>query len=212
MRSRVLVLVPLLALALTGCGSANTSAPKAEVAASYQGALLSKPIALPQTSLTATDGSGFDFASTEAGTLRLVFFGFTHCQDTCPTTMSDLAAALRKVPNDVRAKTRVVFVSTDPKRDTLPVIRAWLDRFDKTFIGVTGTAPQVATAAKAMGVPLLPEEKLPSGGYDVPHGAQVIAFTPDNQAHLIWLGGTQVKQYRSDIVKLLSDPAYGGHT
>ena len=211
MRSRVLVLAPLLALALTACGGGHATAPKPKVATNYQGALLSKPIALPATTLTATDGSGFDFARTDLGTLRLVFFGFTHCEDTCPTTMSDLAAALRKVPADVRDKTKVVFVTTDPKRDTLPVMRAWLDRFDKTFIGVTGTAAQVAAAARAMGVPLLPEEKLPSGGYDVPHGAQVIAFTPDNQAHLIWLGGTQVKQYRSDIVKLLSDPAYGGH-
>lgn len=211
MSRRVLVLAPLLALALAGCGTGRAVTPRPQVAANYQGALLSTPMPLPTTALTATDGKPFDFAARDRGTLRLVFFGFTHCEDTCPTTMSDLAAALRKVPADVRAKTKVLFVTTDPKRDSLPVIRAWLDRFDSSFIGVTGSEAQIAAAAKAMGVPLLPEEKLPSGGYDIPHGAQVIAFTPDNEAHLIWLGGTQVKQYRSDIVKLLSDPAFGGH-
>lgn len=206
-----LVLVPLMLVSLVGCGSGKAVAPKPRVAANYQGAVLSQPIVLPTTQLTGTDGRGFDFAARDAGTLRLVFFGFTHCEDTCPTTMSDLAAALRGVPSDLRAKTHVVFVTTDPKRDSIAAMRSWLDRFDREFLGVTGTATEIAATAKAMGVPLLPDEKLPSGGYDVPHGAQVIAFTPDDKAHLIWLGGTQVKQYRSDIIKLLSDPAYGGH-
>lgn len=210
-RARVLVLAPLLAaLSLTGCGSDKRGDTQPVVAANYQGAVLSKPLALPKTQLTATDGTRFDFATADPGTLRLVFFGYTHCEDTCPTTMADIAAALRKVPVEMRERTRVVFVTSDPKRDTLPVMRKWLDRFDKTFVGVTGTDAQIAAVAKAMGVPLLPEEKLPSGGYDIPHGAQVIPYTPDDKAHLIWLGGTQVKQFRSDIVKLLSDPAYGG--
>lgn len=212
-RTVVLVSGVLVAVtALAGCGSSGGGAAvkDSSVAVRYQGALLSKPIEPPATSLRDTDGARYDFATRDRGLLRLVFFGFTHCEDTCPTTMSDLAVALRKVPSAVREKTRVVFVTTDPKRDSAPVIRTWLDRFDRSFIGVGGTMAQIDAAAKAMGVPLLPDEKLPDGGYDVPHGAQVIAFTPDNQAHLIWLGGTQVKQYSSDIQKLLGDPAFGG--
>lgn len=211
--SRVVVLVPLVvALGLAGCGSAKPDPSRPAVAASYQGALLSKPLALPSTQLTSTDGSRFDFSTAHPGKLSLVFFGYTHCEDTCPTTMADIAAALRKVPADMREQTRVIFVTTDPKRDSLVVMRTWLDRFDKSFLGVTGSEAQIGAVAKTLGVPLLPEEKLPAGGYDIPHGAQVIAFTPDGKAHLIWLGGTQVKQYRSDIVKLLSDPAYGGRS
>jgi protein SCO1/2 len=201
----------LAALALTGCGSGGAAAKQGEpLFARYQGALLSKPLTMPTTAFRATDGSTFDLSTRDRGSLRLIFFGYTHCPDTCPTTMSDIAAALRKVPADVKAATKVLFVTTDPRRDTPAAMREWLGRFDKSFLGLTGTDAQVAAAARALGVPLLPEEKNSSGGYDIPHGAQVIAVTPDDKAHLIWLGGTQVRQYRSDIERLLADPDFGG--
>jgi protein SCO1/2 len=197
---------------LTACGSSggdSVSVGKPEFA-TYQGALLSKPLTLPATSLRATDGTTYDLGTRDRGTLRLVFFGYTHCPDTCPTTMSDIAVALRKVPAEVRSKTKVIFVTTDPRRDTVAAMREWLGRFDKDFVGLTGTPAQISATAAALSVPLLKEEKNASGGYDIPHGAQVIAVTPDDKAHLIWLGGTQVRQYRSDIERLLADPAYGG--
>ena len=207
-----LVVLVAVASGLSACsGSKGDSSAKSKPAfGHYQGALLSKPLALPKTALSSTDGGTLDLSTWSPGSLRLVFFGYTKCPDTCPTTMSDLAVALRKVPDDVRAKTHVVFVTTDPKRDSVSVMREWLGRFNKDFVGLTGSQPAITAAATALGVPLLAAEKLPDGGYDIPHGAQVIAVTPDNQAHLIWLGGTQVKQYESDIEKLLADPAYGG--
>ncbi|MDQ1689533.1 MAG: hypothetical protein QOK42_2508 [Frankiaceae bacterium] len=210
MRRQLGVVLALSCLAFTGCASHSAAKTSKPLFDHYQGALLSKPIVLPVTALRSTDGTTVDLSTRDRGKLRLVFFGYTNCPDTCPTTMSDLAVALRKLPAEVKAKTTVLFVTTDPKRDTLPAMREWLGRFDKGFVGLTGTDAQIAATAKAMGVPLLPEEKTPAGGYDIPHGAQVIAVTPDDKAHLIWLGGTQVRQYESDIQRLLSDPAYGG--
>jgi hypothetical protein len=94
--------------------------------------------------------------------------------------MADIAAALGKVPATDRAKTTVV-ITTDPRRDTGPVLRAWLDRFDPSFVGLTGTDAQLAAAQRAAGVPLAEPEGT-GEGYTVTHSAEVPAFSPDDRA------------------------------
>ncbi|HVV29320.1 MAG TPA: SCO family protein, partial [Mycobacteriales bacterium] len=148
--------------------------------------------------------------ATEArGHLTLLYFGYTNCPDVCPTTMADLGAALRKVPASVARDVRVVFITSDPARDTPAVMRAWLAHFDSglpvPFVGLTSSISAIDAYGQKLGVALEPPKKDKDGTIEVTHGAQVTAFSPqDGKAHLVWTpGGLTPEQYASDIELLM---------
>ncbi len=167
----------------------------------YRGAELSSPYAMPDITLTATDGRPFDLVADTTRPVTVVFFGYTHCPDVCPLVMSDLTAAVLRLPADVRDQTQLLFVTTDPARDTPQALRRYLDRYSDDFVGLTGDRAELVTAAKAMGVPIAGTTRLPSGGYDVSHGAQVIGFRGD-RAPVVWTQGTPVDDLVADITTL----------
>jgi protein SCO1/2 len=123
----------------------------------YAGLHLTDPYQKPEFTLTDTSGAAFDFADRTGAGPTLLFFGYTHCPDVCPTTMADIAVGLRQVDPAVAAKTSVVFVTTDPARDTPEVLGEYLGRFDADlptpFIGLTGDQAQIDQAQLAAGVP-----------------------------------------------------------
>lgn len=168
----------------------------------YKGTELGIPTPIPAVTLTDADGRPYDLKTHAAGKLTLVYFGYTNCPDECPTTMADLAAALRLTPADKRAKVQVVFVTTDPERDTGPVLKHWLGRFDPSFVGLTGTVAQVDDAAKLAATPVEPPRKNADGTVEVDHGTQVNAFGADGVAHLVWLAGVTPKDIAHDIALL----------
>jgi protein SCO1/2 len=156
---------------------------------------------MPDITLTSTDGQPFNLVSGTTTKVTLVFFGYTNCPDVCPLVMSDLTYTYLHLPSAVRDQTQVVFVTTDPARDTESVLRSYLDRYDSQFIGLTGRLTDIVTAAGDMGVPIEGRRTLPSGGYDVGHGAQVVGFD-GNSAPVIWTAGTSTSDMISDITKL----------
>lgn len=162
-------------------------------------------LAKPVLNLTDTDGHPFDLRARTAGKVTLLFFGYTHCPDVCPTTMADIAAALNEVKPDVRAQVAVVFVSTDPDRDTGAVLSRWLKQFNPAFIGVRGPFEQVRTEAEALGVPLEKPKVQADGSVLVTHGAQVIAFSRDDKIRALYLAGTGVQAYIDDLPTLTAE-------
>ena len=157
----------------------------------------------PALVLRDTSGSSYDLRSATRGRLTYLYFGYTHCPDACPTTMADLASALREVGPAVRRSVAVVFVTTDPVRDTAGSLRAWLDRFDPTFVGVTGTPDQIAAAERRAGVPLAVPESDGHGGYGVTHSTEVFAFSPDGLSHVVYADGFAPADYAHDMPLLL---------
>src|SRR5438093_7001047 len=136
--------------------------------ATYHGGLVSPPLAKPKFTLTDTSGAPFDFGLKTQGYVTLLFFGYTHCPDMCPLQMSMIGSALKKMPADMADQFKVVFVTTDPGRDTPRALRSWLDHFDKRFIGLTGSDAAIGAAQIAANIP--PAEKSavrPDGTYDV---------------------------------------------
>jgi cytochrome oxidase Cu insertion factor (SCO1/SenC/PrrC family) len=87
-----------------------------------------------------------------AGTPTLLYFGYTSCPNECPTALTDVAAALRRTDADLRDGVKVVFVTTDPERDTAPVLRTWLDTYGEGIVGLTGPPDDVAAAQTALGI------------------------------------------------------------
>ncbi len=105
-----------------------------------------------------------------------MFFGYTHCPDICQVVMATIASALTRLDEQDRERVEVVFVTTDPARDDEQTLRAYLDRFDPTFIGLTGDLQTIIDVGKPLAVAVEQGEKLPSGGYEVTHSTQVTAI------------------------------------
>lgn len=205
-RGRPALVAATAALALVGAGCA---APADEAPADirvlstqsgdYRGIVLDQPYTLPDLTFTDTDGEPFNLAEDTTGPVTLVFFGYASCPDVCGIVLANIAAALRGLPEAQRRKVEVVFITTDPARDTPEVIRDYLDRFDPGFTGLTAPMPTIEEAALALGVPLTGMERLPSGGYEVGHGAQVVGFDQNREGRYMWPEDTPVADLRHDL-------------
>ncbi|GJF29337.1 SCO family protein [Kitasatospora sp. NE20-6] len=194
-------------LALTSCSSGGSSSNggaatvrKESRSSAYQGSVLSKHFAKPDLVLTDTSGQPFDLRKQTAGRSVLLFFGYTSCPDVCPTTMGDIGVAMAKLTAEEQKKIDVVFVSTDPERDTPKVLRTWLDSMGTGFIGLTGDLAKVKTAALGVGVAVQDPVVNTDGTVTSAHGAQVLAFLPsDDKAHLLYLGDSSVATFAHDL-------------
>lgn len=161
------------------------------------GTHLAEPWERPDFTLTTTDGEPFSFADETAGRLTLLFFGYTSCPDVCPIHLATLAGALDQpgVPEPV-----VVFVGIDPARDTPEAVRSFLDRYDTDFIGLIGTEAELDAAQRATGVPVAIAEPADAAGqYLVGHAAQIVAYTPDDLAHVVYPFGVRRQDWVRDL-------------
>lgn len=97
----------------------------------------------------------------------LVFFGYTHCPDLCPTALSDISAVFKELGPD--KKIAALFITVDPQRDTPEVLKAYLENFDSRIIGLTGSEEQAQAVAKAFRVFILKAAAGETGDYTVDH-------------------------------------------
>ena len=193
--------VLLVGVLLAGCGS---DAPSE---GDVNGAVLTDPYVVPDTELTDTDGRPYSLADDTDKRLTLVFFGYTHCPDICQTVMANVAAGLTRLDEAEREEVDVVFVTTDPARDDEEALRTYLDRFDPGFLGLTGDLDTITDLGNTLGVAVEKGEKLPSGGYEVTHGTQVIGVDADDRAPIVWLQDTSAAEYAADVHLLLTGDA-----
>lgn len=196
----MLVLAAMVILA--GCASA--AGKQSSDPGKLRARTLGSAIAKPALTLTDTNGRPYDLRARTDGSLTLLYFGYTHCPDVCPATMANIAIAEKQLAV-VRAKTSVVFVSTDPARDTPSVLKKWLAHFPGgNFVGLTGSERAIYQAAASVGVPLDPPQKQRDGSYSVNHGSQVLAFSPlDAKAHAVFTAETTSDDYAHDLPLLL---------
>src|SRR5215472_18840685 len=129
----------------------------------------------------------------------------------CPMQMRTIAQALKTLAAEQASRFKVVFVTTDPDRDTREVLRTWLDHFDKRFIGLTGTKAAIQKAQVASNVdPAQKAGTLSDGSYAVNHAAWVLAYTTDNLAHVIYPVGVKQQDWVHDLPLLVKD-TWTGH-
>lgn len=207
----VLIVVAIAGVAAAvACGSSPATTPTVTPAPGYRGNVLAAPIPRPDFTLTDTSGAPFAFGPATRNRVTLLYFGYTNCPDICPTHMTHIATALRHLPANIASQVEVVFVTTDPARDTAPVLRAWLNKFDTHFIGLRGTIDEIHAAEQAAGEPLSTTEPPVNGQYAVSHAGWVIAFTKDNQAHVLYPAGTTTADWEHDLPLLVGAPTSGG--
>ena len=192
-------------LAFSACGSAtadgghvHASAPATAKGApdTYAGIDLAEPYRRPTFTLTDTAGAPFDFKRATAGRPTLLFFGYTRCPDVCPTTMADIAVALRGLDASLVKQLQVVFVTTDPAYDTPAVLGEYLGRFDadlpQHFIGLTGDQAAIDQAQLSTGVPLAEDD-----GHQ--HSSLLLLYGSDDQAHVAFDAGNTARDIASDL-------------
>jgi protein SCO1/2 len=109
----------------------------------------------------------------------LVFFGFTHCPDVCPTTLFDVSEVFRVLGNDAK-DVRALFITVDPERDTPAVLKDYLSSFDPRIVGVTGDDASIAAAEKAYRV-YAKKVPLDGGSYTMDHTAIVYLMSKDGR-------------------------------
>ena len=139
------------------------------------------PIAMPSAvggpfKLTDQDGKPITDADMK-GHPFLVFFGFTHCPDVCPTTLFDVSEVFRSLGPDAK-DVRALFVTVDPERDTPAVMKDYLSSFDPRIVGVTGDDASIKAAEKAYRV-YAKKVPLDGGGYTMDHTAIVYLMNKD---------------------------------
>lgn len=171
----------------------------------YRGGVVTPPLPKPGFVLTDTSGAPFDFRQRTEGYVTLLFFGYTYCPDQCPMHMAMLGAAMKGVPQSVRDQVKLVFVTTDPARDSPQVLRRWLDYFDRSFVGLTGTEAEIASVQNEAGVPPARRTGALNGNYGVAHANFVIAYTKDNLAHVIYPGGVSKEDWVHDLPLLIAE-------
>ena len=198
--SRALRLTCITGIALsTYVGCARDTPPRP---GDLRGTVLPEPIPRPGVTLTTTGGVPFDFRAETRGTLTLLFFGYTHCPDICPVHMANIAAVLGKLPPQLANRVTVIMVTVDPERDTPERLRAWLDGFDRSFIGLTGTTDDINAAQRSLHLPSAVRQG-EGPDYLMGHAAYVIAFTPDDSARVLYPSGTRQADWAHDLPILL---------
>ncbi|MEI7969371.1 MAG: SCO family protein [Betaproteobacteria bacterium] len=173
----------------------------------------------------STDITGADFArdfrlTDHNGTPRsirdfsgkavVVFFGFTHCPDVCPTTLARLTAVMRLMA-DRASDVQVLLVTLDPERDGPQLLRSYTTAFHPSFLGLTGSPEDVARTAKEFRViserRLLSdeskEEKAQLGNYTLDHSAGMYVFDQKGRVRLFISGGQKAESIAADLSLLL---------
>ena len=164
----LLILSLLLGLALAACTSQPAEPP-------LKGARIGGPF-----SLVNQDGRPVtekDFL----GKYRIVYFGFAHCPDICPTDLAAVGQALRRFEKsdpDRAARVQPIFVTVDPERDRPAVVKEYVAAFHPRLVGLTGTVDQVKAAAKSHAVYFSKTEAKPDGSYGMDHSRVLLLMDP----------------------------------
>jgi protein SCO1/2 len=190
----------LLALAVVTLAACREPAP-------FHATVIADPLPAPALRLRDSRDGTFDLRA-ENGRTVLVYFGYTHCPDVCPTTLADFARARGALNARQRDGVRFVFVSVDPERDTPAVAREYVQRFDSSFVGLAPSAAQLDSIKTAWGF-TVERDSMPgmpgmqAGGYGVTHPAGVFVIDREGRVRLVFAPATKPDDIASDLKRMM---------
>ena len=135
-----------------------------------------------ELALTGHDGKPRTLADFR-GKAVVLFFGYTHCPDICPTTLVDMAEAMKKLGKDA-ARVQVLFVTVDPERDTPEVLAKYVPAFDPTFLGLSGDAAATQRAAQEFKIFYEKRPGSTPSSYTIDHSGQSYVIDPQGRLRL----------------------------
>jgi protein SCO1/2 len=184
---------------------------RSKAVSELRGVKLVPPHAKIDFTLEDTEGKPFHFKTDTHGAVTLLYFGYMNCPDVCPLHLANIASALKQMTPEDQAMVRVVFVATDPNRDTPELLRGWLNNFDRRFIGLRGPLDSINAIQAKMGLPPATMEMVqmdhgkmagPMSTYGMGHAAQVLAFSADDSLRTEYPNGFKTDDWLNDLPRL----------
>lgn len=204
---RVLFLLIAIALlsALFGMWSRYNTQPKDVKTALQTATVFSQPRMIAPFSLKSTTGNPFTLQDLK-GKYSLIFFGFTHCPDLCPTTLAMLNQSYKTLESaNLKMLPQIIFISVDPERDTVEKMKTYLSSFNKSFIGATGSQKQIDTLTQEMNVIYAKVAQAgDSENYTIDHSGTIILVNPQGQFYGVFTMPHDPQKIASDMKVLLS--------
>lgn len=154
----------------------------------------------PALALVDHHGDPFDLADLR-GEPTLVYFGYTHCPDVCPTTIGTINRIIAAAPGPLHA----VFVTVDPERDTVASMASYVRYLSSEYIGLTGTPSQIRTAADGYGVTYSRVDTTSVGGYAMAHTAELYLIDARGRLRSHYPFGTEAAQIVRDLEALATE-------
>ena len=195
MRGGFVAAIVLAAFALAGCQPAPQ--PPAFQATDITGAAFARDFRL-------TDHNGrvrtlADFK----GQVVAIFFGYTHCPDVCPTTLSDFAAALEQLGPQAE-RVQVIFVTVDPERDTPELLKQFVPAFNPRFLGMSADPQTLRQLAKEFKVVYQKTSVKAADDYLIDHSAGTYVYDPQGRLRLLMPYGSSPDAIAQDLKTLLA--------
>ncbi|MDC8802670.1 SCO family protein [Halomonas pacifica] len=161
---------------------------------------------MPSLAFELIDENGSTVSADQfLGKTTLLFFGFTHCPDVCPTTLSRLDAATQRMDETARDEIQVLFVSVDPRRDDAETLDSYTDAFGPQFIGLTGDKAALDKLTRRYRVTYGYGEEDSDGNYDVSHSSAVFAFNAQGEARLLIRDSDPMEAVVADLERLTGE-------
>jgi protein SCO1 len=172
--------------------------------ASFRGTTYAEPYPVaPGFELSSARDTSFRLSDTR-GKVVALFFGYTSCPDICPTTMAELNQALQQL-GDQADQVQVLFVTVDPKRDTPERVQEYVDHFNSSFIGLSGSEPELAVVWNDYGVFRQVVDGTSAAGYLVDHTARVTLIDQQGNLRVSFPFDTPVEDVVHDLDLLLRE-------
>ena len=164
---------------------------------------------LPDLKFSMTNDLGQPVTAADyRGKVVLLYFGYTHCPDVCPLTLVHLHTVLQKM-GKAADDVRVLFVTVDPVRDTVPVLHQYVTAFDPRVVGLTGTQDAIAQLAKRYRAFYKPEQAkaASAGDYEVTHSSAIYFFDREGRARVLATPGSSNDEILHDLRILVEQPS-----
>lgn len=163
------------------------------------GFVLEQPAPIGNFQLTAAHNNEPVALSDFRGQIVLLYFGYAYCPDICPMTSLQLAKARAALPERFQDDVQVLMVTVDPERDTPEKLTKYLQHFDESFIGLTGTHEEIAAAAAPIGIFYERRDSDDSEKYFVDHTATVAVLDRQGLLRSVWPFGVTAEEIASDL-------------
>lgn len=138
------------------------------------------------------------------GKLILLNFGYTFCPDICPMILDNLKQVTKKLGPDAN-KVQTLFITFDPERDTPEVVQTYVEAFDESFIGLTGSPEQIAAVAKQYGAQYFVQEVEGVEGYFLAHTDYIYLYDDKQRIRAFYKGATPVNEILKNVQQLLKE-------
>lgn len=168
----------------------------------FHGIQLQSPRVVEDFTLPTSTGEPMSLSDFR-GKYVVLFFGYTYCPDVCPMTLNDIQQMLKTLDAERAEDVQVVMVSLDPDRDTPEQLATYLEYFDPSFIGMTGTVEEIQPVADQFGIFFERQPGSDNTNYLVDHTSAVTIIDPEGHVRIIFTNGVKGADMASDLAYIM---------